>query len=123
MAPGTRGDDVRQLQAVLTRLGFNPGPATGEYNGATAAAVATWYRQAGYAAQGPTEEQATALRALQTEQYTANTDLLAARDALQTAQNNLAAAQDKLKAAQAASDLAASAANAAQARASRALDR
>ncbi|MFF5206668.1 peptidoglycan-binding protein [Streptosporangium sp. NPDC000396] len=52
MAPGTTGDDVRQLQAALRRLGFGA-PATGVFDQATTAAVQRWYAKRGYAAQEP----------------------------------------------------------------------
>lgn len=48
IGPGTRGDDVRQLQKGLGRLGFLRGSADGAYGSATASAVEAWYRDAGY---------------------------------------------------------------------------
>ena len=60
---GTVGDDVRQLEEALTRLGFDPGPVDGTYDAATAAAVAAWYGKAGWTPFGPTEPQRQALAA------------------------------------------------------------
>jgi hypothetical protein len=36
IVPGSRGQDVRQLEAALARMGFSPGSVDGRYNGATA---------------------------------------------------------------------------------------
>lgn len=49
LGPGIAGQDVRQLEDALARLGFNPGGIDGLYDGATAAAVAALYQGAGYA--------------------------------------------------------------------------
>ena len=40
LGPGDSGQDVRQLERALARLGHRPGAIDGRYNGATAAAVA-----------------------------------------------------------------------------------
>jgi len=116
LTAGVSGDDVRQLQDGLGRLGFYHGAANGTYDAATAAAVSTWYLKAGYVAQGMTDEQVAALRTFQGEQYTANTDVMSAREALLTAQNALASAQDKAAAAKVTAQDAANAATAAQAK-------
>jgi hypothetical protein len=113
---GVSGDDVRQLQAALNRLGVYHGAVNGTYDQATASAVAAWYLKAGYVAQGMTDEQIAALRTFQGEQYTANTDIMAAREALLTAQNALASARDKAAAASVTAQDAAKAAIAAQAK-------
>ncbi|MEA2587132.1 MAG: hypothetical protein QOH66_59 [Actinomycetota bacterium] len=113
---GVSGDDVRQLQGALSRLGFYHGAVNGTYDQATASAAAAWYLKAGYVAQGMTDEQLAALRTFQSEQYTANTDIMAAREALLTAQNNLASAKDKATAAKLTAQDAANAATAAQAK-------
>ncbi|MHB8669189.1 MAG: peptidoglycan-binding protein [Acidimicrobiales bacterium] len=65
LAPGTSGEDVRQLQAALVRLGFNPGPVTGTYDANTAAAVGRWYTASGFTPFGATPQQ---LKALQSSQ-------------------------------------------------------
>ncbi|WP_307840762.1 peptidoglycan-binding protein [Streptomyces sp. GESEQ-4] len=53
IGPGTSGDDVRQLQNALNRLGFTTGGVTGTYGQGTASAVSRWYRSRGYTAQEP----------------------------------------------------------------------
>ena len=65
MVPGVQGDDVRQLERALVRLGFDPGPADGLYDQQTAAAVARWYKARGWEPFGPTKEQLAALRSLE----------------------------------------------------------
>ncbi|MFI5998176.1 peptidoglycan-binding protein [Streptomyces sp. NPDC051362] len=54
LAPGTTGDDVRQMQSALRRLGHDPGAVTGHYGQGTAAAVTHWYEGKGFQAQKPT---------------------------------------------------------------------
>lgn len=67
LVPGLRGDDVRQLEQALTRLGFDPGPVDGFYDPQTAAAVAQWYKARGWEPFGPTREQLAALHTLERE--------------------------------------------------------
>jgi peptidoglycan hydrolase-like protein with peptidoglycan-binding domain len=47
LGPGISGRDVRQLQAALTRLGFDPGTIDGVFSDATAAAVEAWAESTG----------------------------------------------------------------------------
>jgi hypothetical protein len=61
---GVSGDDVRQLESGLERLGLEPGPVDGVYDHETSVAVAQWYEKAGHAPFGPTAEQLANLRAL-----------------------------------------------------------
>jgi hypothetical protein len=63
LGPGDRGPDVRQLEAALTRMGFFPGKIDGRYDGATAAAVASWYEKRGWSPFGPTKSELDQLRA------------------------------------------------------------
>ena len=65
LVPGISGDDVRQLQRGLRRLGFNPGPIDGVYTQQTGVAVARWYRSRGREPFGPTPEQLAAVRTLE----------------------------------------------------------
>ncbi|GAA3254255.1 peptidoglycan-binding protein [Nonomuraea helvata] len=81
IAPGTKGDDVRQLQRALRRLGYGA-PATGVFDRATISAVTRMYTKKGYEAQQPT--------LLDRQQY----DTL--RKAVQTAQETLATEQQTL---------------------------
>ncbi|MEU6711192.1 peptidoglycan-binding protein [Nonomuraea sp. NPDC046802] len=73
IAPGTKGDDVEQLQRALRRLGYG-GPASGVFDQATIAAVTRMYAKKGYEAQQPTltDKQAydTLRKAVQTAQET-----------------------------------------------------
>lgn len=57
LRPGDVGDDVAQLEQALDRLGHDPGTVDRTYDGATEAAVARWYRAAGYEPAGPDEEE------------------------------------------------------------------
>ncbi len=67
LGPGIAGEDVRQLEAALSRLGFDPGPIDGRFDGATAAAVATLYHRAGFEPVEATEEDLTSIRPLAAE--------------------------------------------------------
>jgi peptidoglycan hydrolase-like protein with peptidoglycan-binding domain len=67
LSPGTSGEDVRQLEQGLARLGFEPGPIDGTYDQRTGEAVARWYGSAGFEPFGPTIEQLARLRVLETE--------------------------------------------------------
>ncbi len=63
--PGTSGDDVRQLEQALQRLGFDPGEVDGVYDNKTGAGVAAWYRAKGFEPFGPTPEQQAKARVLE----------------------------------------------------------
>ncbi|MFN0147309.1 MAG: peptidoglycan-binding protein [Dehalococcoidia bacterium] len=112
LGPGATGEDVRQLEEALSRLGFNPGRIDGTYDGATEAAVRRWYGAAGYAAPEPAAAEKEALRQAQAAVETArvrvqeaeralasaNTppkaaDVLAAEGAVADARDGLAAAE------------------------------
>ncbi|MFC4011946.1 peptidoglycan-binding protein [Nonomuraea purpurea] len=77
IAPGTKGDDVEQLQRALRRLGYG-GPTSGVFDRATIAAVTRMYAKKGYEAQQPTltDKQAhdTLRKAVQTAQETLATE-------------------------------------------------
>jgi peptidoglycan hydrolase-like protein with peptidoglycan-binding domain len=62
---GTRGEDVRQLEQALKRLGFDPGPVDGVYDQNTGAAVSKWYQAKGAEPFGPTREQIALVRTLE----------------------------------------------------------
>ncbi|MFF0478449.1 Tat pathway signal protein [Streptomyces sp. NPDC004284] len=57
LGPGASGDDVRQLQLALRRVGQDPGGAGGHYGQGTAGAVTRWYASRGYEAQAPGPEE------------------------------------------------------------------
>src|SRR3990170_2542827 len=65
LVPGISGNDVRQLEQGLTRLGFDPGPIDGSFDEQTGAAVAQWYNSAGWEPFGPTTEQLASIRILE----------------------------------------------------------
>ncbi|MFF6968897.1 peptidoglycan-binding protein [Streptomyces anthocyanicus] len=79
LGPGSSGDDVRQLQKALNRLGFSTGGVTGTYGQGTASAVGRWYRSKGYTAQEPTIADRQRLGDLETAVSDAQAALLTAR--------------------------------------------
>jgi peptidoglycan hydrolase-like protein with peptidoglycan-binding domain len=117
IGPGAVGDDVRQLQEALLRLGFDPGATDGVYSVQTQHAVAAWYEAAGWVASGPTDEQLSAQRAAASDEFSASSDVLAAEEGLAAARGALAVAQEQAQAAQTAAQAAPIAEAAAQAKA------
>jgi hypothetical protein len=99
IVPGTVGDDVRQLQEGLGRLGFNPGRKDGVYDHRTELAVAAWYLKGGWTPSGPSEEQLSTLRSAQADWFSAESDLLAAQESLTAAQNDYEIAKQRAAAA------------------------
>ncbi len=97
LAPGTYGEDVRQLETALARLGFDPGPVDGLYDGATGAAVARWYTAAGWNPQGPTPEQITARRTANADANLGSLSVLDAQEGVRAARSSLAAATAKMR--------------------------
>jgi len=65
LVPDLSGDDVRQLEEALSRLGFDPGPIDGTFDQQTSGAVAKWYKSKGWEPFGPTREQTSAIFALE----------------------------------------------------------
>jgi peptidoglycan hydrolase-like protein with peptidoglycan-binding domain len=86
LVPGASGEDVRQLEQGLERLGFHPGAVDGTYDEQTSGAVAEWYEAAGYEPFGPTAEQLANLRTLEFALGDATKDKLAAAAAAATAE-------------------------------------
>lgn len=76
LGPGTSGDDVKQLQRALRRLGFEPGAISGNYGQGTAAAVTQWYTAKGYQAQQPSPDEQQQLGQLQQSVSSAQETLL-----------------------------------------------
>jgi peptidoglycan hydrolase-like protein with peptidoglycan-binding domain len=99
IVPGAVGEDVRQLQQALVRLGFRPGRTDGVYDDRTGLAVAAWYLKSGYSPSGPSEEQLAQLRQAQADWFSAESDLLGAQEGLSAAQHDYAIAQQKAGAA------------------------
>lgn len=93
LLPGLVGDDVRQLEDALQRLGFDPGPIDGLYDEQTSMAVAGWYSAAGWEPFGPTNEQFAHIRDLEHELATAINNQLTAEDAVARAPLMIEAAQ------------------------------
>ena len=85
LGPGDSGEDVRQLEAALARLGHAPGPVDGQYDGATAAAVAALYRRHDHAPFGLTESQTERLGTAASAVSAATDHLLQTRVALRGA--------------------------------------
>ncbi|VAW08540.1 hypothetical protein MNBD_ACTINO02-3008 [hydrothermal vent metagenome] len=103
--PGDEGEDIRQFQTALARLGFDPGTIDGVYGPDTEAAMRRFYEAAGYEPL-PTDEQVQA-------QVEADLDIVDSareayheakdrRNAATAAQKNVASASEALSDAQAA---------------------
>ncbi len=78
LVPGLTGEDVRQLELALERLGFAPGSADGTYDQRTSAAVARWYKSKGWEPFGPTRDQLANFATLERNWGEANKNQLAA---------------------------------------------
>ncbi|NEA65606.1 peptidoglycan-binding protein [Streptomyces sp. SID12488] len=76
LGPGASGDDVKQLQRALRRLGFDPGSISGNYRQGTASAVTNWFTSKGYEAQKPSPEDQQQLGQLQQAVSSAQQTLL-----------------------------------------------
>ena len=96
LVPSSSGTDVRQLEAALKRLGFDPGPIDGTYDAATSAAVAKCYEAAGYEPFEPTLAQLESLRLLEIAAGDANKLKMAAAAAAGSAQLAVNAARAKV---------------------------
>jgi hypothetical protein len=81
LGPGASGDDVKQLQRALRRLGFDPGSISGTYRQSTAAAVTSWYTSKGYEAQKPSADDEQQLGQLQQAVSAAQQTLLTTNSA------------------------------------------
>src|SRR5262245_52269299 len=93
LGPGLQGEDVRQLEQALARLGFGPGPVAGAYDARTETAVARWYEGAGYAPFRATEDQLATIRSRESDLAAARVEVAGAADSAATAVGDLAAAQ------------------------------
>ncbi|MFJ4850423.1 MULTISPECIES: Tat pathway signal protein [unclassified Streptomyces] len=81
LGPGTSGDDVRQLEQALKRLGFTSAGATGTYGLGDATAVSRWYRSKGFHAEEPSVADKQQLGTLEAAVTTAQQAVLAAAGA------------------------------------------
>jgi peptidoglycan hydrolase-like protein with peptidoglycan-binding domain len=95
LVPGIVGNDVRQLEEALKRMGFDPGPIDGTFDTQTSDAIAKWYEAAGYEPFRPTAEQQVALRALEVASGDAMKAKLTAETAAATAALGVKAAKAK----------------------------
>ncbi|MGH8646722.1 MAG: peptidoglycan-binding protein, partial [Gammaproteobacteria bacterium] len=95
LVPSRSGDDVRQLEQGLNRLGFDPGPIDGTYDERTSAAVAQWYTSAGFEPFEPTPDQLAHIRALEREWGEAEKNKVAAAAAFAGAPRAVEAARAK----------------------------
>lgn len=82
LRPGAVGEDVRQLEQALQRLGHFTGVPDTVYDGQTAAAVQRLYEQAGYPVAGPTPEERAQLASALTAVDSAAAALAQAEHAL-----------------------------------------
>jgi hypothetical protein len=93
LVPGISGNDVRQLEEALQRLGFPPGPVDGTFDAETSAAVAQCYEAGGWEPFGPTAEQVAAIRVLEASLADATKSKLTADAAVEAAELGVRAAQ------------------------------
>ena len=93
LGPGDSGEDVRQLERGLARLGHAPGTVDGRYDGATAAAVAALYRSQDAAPFGLNDAQTERLSTAASAVGTATDHLLQQRVALRGASADVNQAQ------------------------------
>jgi peptidoglycan hydrolase-like protein with peptidoglycan-binding domain len=93
LVPGLVGDDVRQLEDALQRLGFKPGSVDGIYDEQTSMAVAEWYGTAGWEPFGPMDEQLAHIRDLERELAVAISNQLSAEDVVARASLEIEAAR------------------------------
>jgi hypothetical protein len=108
--PGTRGDDVHQLEAALGRLGYDPGPIDGLYDQTAETALALAYLDRGYPAPEPSADDTARLAAAQAGVRAASSGLESARAAERLAgplPSDVVAAQAELRQAEAGVGLAA----------------
>jgi peptidoglycan hydrolase-like protein with peptidoglycan-binding domain len=85
LVPGMVGDDVRQLERALKRLGFDPGIIDRTYDEKTSAAVAAWYASEGWQPFGPTADQLATIRNIEQELASVKVRLSTAYDAVAAA--------------------------------------
>jgi multidrug efflux pump subunit AcrA (membrane-fusion protein) len=104
LRPGASGDDVRQVEDALARMGFLGVAPDNVWDQDTGAAVAAWYQDAGYRPNGLSEEEEAALRAARDRVTGAQGAVADAEQALRDAnagsgQAAIAAAQAEIEAA------------------------
>ncbi|MFD8073256.1 peptidoglycan-binding protein [Streptomyces sp. NPDC059718] len=80
LGPSSSGDDVRQLQSALRRIGHDPGAVSGDYRQGTASAVTRWYQGKGFTPQQPGVADQQQLGDLEAAVTDAQLAVLAAQD-------------------------------------------
>jgi peptidoglycan hydrolase-like protein with peptidoglycan-binding domain len=93
LTPGVTGDDVRQLEQALRRLGLKPGKIDGVYDQSTGVAVKRWYEREGWLPFVPTLKQTEAVRALERNWADARRARLGAESVLATTKETVEAAR------------------------------
>ena len=106
LGPGMSGDDVRQLEEALQRLGIATGAVDGVYDDATQQGVAAWYEEEGFSPFTATPDQLATIRTREAELTVARLEILTANDSVGTADAAVAAAQSALTTAQNRSNIA-----------------
>lgn len=96
LVPGSKGDDVMQLENALQRLGFDPGPVDGVFDAQTSTAVSDWYAANGFEPFAATPEQLALIRSLEQDLAAADNRKLAAEEALAAAPLAIQAAQAQM---------------------------
>ena len=89
LIPTLEGPDVRQLEAALNRLGYQPGDVDGVYTAATSAAVEQLYRDRGYSPPENDDTDEASLRAAREAVTIQEAAVADARRALDEAGGNL----------------------------------
>jgi peptidoglycan hydrolase-like protein with peptidoglycan-binding domain len=79
LAPGVEGPDVRQLEAALERLGYDPGIVDEVFDNNTEDAIGEFYRAAGYRPNEPTSDDLARLQSARDRVRSATTQLAQAR--------------------------------------------
>lgn len=95
LAPGAIGEDVRQLEESLQRLGFDPGTIDGTFDEQSGAALVAWYGASGWQPMAPTAEQRAHLRMMEGELARAHNDQATAEEAAAVASLSIAAVRAK----------------------------
>jgi peptidoglycan hydrolase-like protein with peptidoglycan-binding domain len=95
LVPGISGEDVRQLEQGLQRLGYDPGHIDGIYDEQTSAAVAKWYSSLGWDPFGPTPAQTASIRALESSLGDAARNKMAVTNTAALSDLNVASARIK----------------------------
>lgn len=93
LGPGTKGQDVLQLERALQRAGLAPGRVDGRYDAATATAVAGLYRRVGSAPFGITDAEFEKVNTAAANLSAARDKTLQARLALRVAQRGATPAE------------------------------